>query len=81
MTELQNIESAINNALNFLKNQDLSEVGRQTQGKLIYAKTQVENLILNDFLFEEDLFCECGGNKRVGLDCTSKPCKHPNYKQ
>ena len=25
--------------------------------------------------------CECGGNKRVGLDCTMKPCKHPYYKK
>lgn len=24
--------------------------------------------------------CECGGNKRVGLDCTRKPCKHLYYK-
>jgi len=24
-------------------------------------------------------FCECGGNVRVGLDCTMKPCKHPHY--
>ena len=23
--------------------------------------------------------CECGGNERVALDCTSKACKHPKY--
>ena len=23
--------------------------------------------------------CECGGNERVALDCTMKPCKHPKY--
>lgn len=23
--------------------------------------------------------CECGGNERVALDCTSKPCKHLKY--
>jgi hypothetical protein len=26
-----------------------------------------------------DMFCECGGNERVALDCTSKKCKHPKY--
>lgn len=24
-------------------------------------------------------FCSCGGNRRVALDCTIKPCKHPDY--
>lgn len=24
-------------------------------------------------------FCPCGGNRRVALDCTMKPCKHPDY--
>ena len=24
-------------------------------------------------------FCPCGGNRRVALDCTMKPCKHPYY--
>lgn len=24
-------------------------------------------------------FCDCGGNRRVALDCTMKPCKHPDY--
>jgi len=23
--------------------------------------------------------CECGGNERVALDCTSKNCRHPKY--
>lgn len=23
--------------------------------------------------------CKCGGNARVALDCTRKPCKHPMY--
>jgi hypothetical protein len=23
--------------------------------------------------------CECGGNERIALDCTMKPCKHPKY--
>ena len=25
------------------------------------------------------LLCECGGNERMALDCTMKPCKHPKY--
>ena len=25
------------------------------------------------------VLCECGGNERVALDCTMKPCKHPKY--
>ena len=25
------------------------------------------------------MLCECGGNERVALDCTMKPCKHPKY--
>jgi hypothetical protein len=24
-------------------------------------------------------FCPCGGSRRVALDCTMKPCKHPDY--
>jgi len=27
----------------------------------------------------EVAICECGGNERVALDCTMKPCKHPKY--
>jgi hypothetical protein len=23
--------------------------------------------------------CDCGGNERVALDCTSKNCRHPKY--
>jgi len=23
--------------------------------------------------------CRCGGNERIALDCTMKPCKHPKY--
>lgn len=23
--------------------------------------------------------CSCGGDRRVALDCTMKPCKHPYY--
>ena len=44
MKDLQKIESALGNAINFLKNQELSAVGRQTQGKLIEAKILVEKL-------------------------------------
>lgn len=29
---------------------------------------------------EAELFCECGGNERIALDCTIKPCKHPKYR-
>jgi hypothetical protein len=32
-------------------------------------------------IYSEVELCECGGNKRVGLDCTMKPCKHPYYKK
>ena len=28
---------------------------------------------------DSELLCECGGNNRVALDCTMKPCKHPKY--
>ena len=48
MAKLEQIKDAIDNALNYLKNQDLSAVGRQTQGKLINAQTQVKNLILHN---------------------------------
>lgn len=26
-----------------------------------------------------DMLCECGGNERIALVCTSKQCKHPKY--
>jgi hypothetical protein len=32
-------------------------------------------------IYSEVELCECGGNKRVGLDCTMKPCNHPYYKK
>ena len=25
------------------------------------------------------VLCACGGNERIALDCTMKPCKHPKY--
>jgi len=28
---------------------------------------------------DSELLCECGGNERIALDCTMKPCKHPKY--
>jgi len=28
---------------------------------------------------DSELLCECGGNERIALDCTIKPCKHPKY--
>lgn len=28
---------------------------------------------------KEKEMCECGGNERVALDCTMRPCKHPKY--
>ena len=28
---------------------------------------------------DSELLCKCGGNERISLDCTMKPCKHPKY--
>jgi hypothetical protein len=54
MTELEQVKQALNNALNYLKNQDLSEIGRQTQGKLMQANIVVENLILHGVIVSEN---------------------------
>jgi len=36
-------------------------------------------LILPDVVVPKGTLCECGGNERVALDYTMKPCKHPKY--
>ena len=33
-------------------------------------------LLQTDVIYQ---LCECGGNERVALDCTSKNCRHPKY--
>lgn len=40
---------------------------------------QAEQLTLTDVVKQSELLCECGGNERIALDCTMKPCKHPKY--
>lgn len=53
-------------------------IDKQTQKKLIEQIMKADEKL---GLYSEAELCECGGNKRVGLDCTSKPCKHPYYKK
>ena len=45
---------------------------------MIIKKEQLQSLEINN---NEDkvILCECGGNERIALDCTMKPCKHPKY--
>ena len=49
---------------------------------------KIERDLLKEVKKQFDLFgvsnnevelCDCGGNRRVALDCTMKPCKHPDY--
>lgn len=37
---------------------------------------QALQLLQTDVIYQ---LCECGGNERVALDCTSKNCRHPKY--
>ena len=40
---------------------------------------QVKKFNISGVGVPKDTLCECGGNERVALDCTSKACKHPKY--
>ena len=59
MKQLKQVREALDNALDYLKNQDLGEIGRQTEGKLLEARPIVENLAITDVSFElpsDDIF-------------------------
>ncbi len=42
----------------------------------IAEEHQALQLLQTDVIYQ---LCECGGNERVALDCTSKNCRHPKY--
>lgn len=51
--------------------------------KIELEKTQKEldklKLLLPDVVGQSEQLCDCGGNERIALDCTMKPCNHPKY--
>ena len=68
------------------------ELTREELIKIIaIATNDVKHFVMNTETFiDEQLeainytrccteFCPCGGNRRIALDCTMKPCKHPDY--
>ena len=65
---------------------DRSEIGQDNTGLPIFTLTSdditdIAETIVKQLSTNEDkvsVFCECGGNERVALDCTMKPCKRPN---
>jgi hypothetical protein len=42
----------------------------------LYDKYRALQLQQTDVIYQ---LCDCGGNERVALDCTSKNCRHPKY--
>lgn len=46
---------------------------------MLFAKAVVKKLTIADVVVPKGTLCYCGGNERVALDCTMKPCKHPKY--
>lgn len=57
---------------------DKNELTEYGTGYLTAIK-RYEKLILSSVVVAKRTLCYCGGNERVALDCTMKPCKHPKY--
>lgn len=43
---------------------------------LFYSEYDLYLMYKKDIVESSETLCECGGNERVSLDCTIKPCKY-----
>jgi hypothetical protein len=44
-----------------------------------HFENEKKQLTIHNVVVPKGTLCYCGGNERVALDCTMKPCKHPKY--
>jgi hypothetical protein len=44
-----------------------------------HFESEKKQLLIHSVVVAKRTLCDCGGNERISLDCTMKPCKHPKY--
>ena len=66
------IQVALNNCQPNTNRVDKIEAIAQKYAELYHALQLQQTAVIYQL-------CECGGNNRVALDCTSKNCRHPKY--
>jgi hypothetical protein len=65
--------------INSLTNEDLNRIRNSksdAEARRLLREHQSLQLQQTGVIYQ---LCECGGNERVALDCTSKNCRHPKY--
>ena len=72
---LEKIDDTLGNWEDYFHGQEGTDV---TEARANLGKVR-EQLIIHSVNVPNGTLCECNGNERIALDCTMKPCKHPNY--
>jgi hypothetical protein len=58
---------------------ELELIIEQQAEELHLLKSGQKQLPIHSVVVAKRTLCYCGGNERIALDCTMKPCKHPKY--